>query len=487
MAALTRQKKPLSPPAHTQQRRWFEALMAIIALTNFTLVVVDLSYVRFRDLYLRFLPEFTAWYGETFKGMEPERATMLYLATVDRLEEQVAQTGLQSPEAESLLAELRTQSEEMIDENPFQVANKSGVLEQIKQLMRDRVGSDSAKEAFNIFWSRPYYLKNLWADEIAFFNAAIEPRMETNYFRGIGFDGAPIDWFWKIDTWFIGLFGVELLARSFYISRRYKNFTWIDAVLTRWYDLLLVMPFSAMRLPSLSLLRILPLAVRLDKSRLVDLEPVANRINRFLISQVAIELTEVVILRIIDQAQTLLRNGDLASWLLAVGSGRRYIDINGVNEIQVISQHVTGVVVDQVLPQLKPEIDAILSHSVDQALNQTPGYQGFRQIPGLGSVPQQVSQQLVAQISESFYKAIKAALEDEQGAALMQSLITKFGDTLRSEAQQAESLEDIQALTITLLEEIKINYVKQVAAEDWDSLEEKRYRLYDVTQEAERR
>jgi hypothetical protein len=71
---------------------------------------------------------------------------------------------------------------------------------------------------------------------------------ETNYFRGIAIDGGPIDLFWTIDIWFILLFAIELLARSLPQSPLQKPHL-LDAVLWRWYDLLLIIPFSAMRLP----------------------------------------------------------------------------------------------------------------------------------------------------------------------------------------------------------------------------------------------
>jgi hypothetical protein len=67
------------------------------------------------------------------------------------------------------------------------------------------------------------------------------------------------------------------------------------------------------------------------------------------------------VLRIIDQMQNLIQEGNVAEWLLSTGTGRRYIDINGVNELQVISKQLTNLVVNDVVPQLKPEIDALLA------------------------------------------------------------------------------------------------------------------------------
>jgi len=481
MAALARPHK--IPRRRSARGLWFERLMALMALLNLVLVSFDLSYIRFRDFYLKLVPELTEWYGATYKGIEPERSTVTYLETVDRLEEQVAQTGLQSRQATILLNQLQQQSIELIDENPFQVADKSGTLERIKNMMRDRIGTDSAKVAFRTFWSEDYLSQNRWSEEIDFFNDDIKPLMQTNYFRRIGIDGLPLDWFWKVDAWFILVFGLELTARSIYLCRRYKNVTWLDALLWRWYDLLLVLPFSAVRMPVLGLSRTITVAIRLDQSRLIDLQPLRNRINRFFISQVAVELTEVVILRIIDQCQNLIRAGDVTRWLIDAGTGRRYIDINGIDELQVMSQGFVTILVEQVLPQIKPEIDAVLHHSVSQVLEQTPAYGNLRQLPGIGTIPDQLAQRLVAEISTNAYGALKANLDDEQGATLMRSLIAKLTERLRYEVQQDDTLDEFQTLTVALLEEVKLNYVRRLAAEDVEQLMEERYRLYNVTQE----
>jgi hypothetical protein len=459
--------------------------MALIALINLILVTFDVSYIRFRDLYLKVAPEFTTWYGETFKGIEPDRTTTHYLETVDLLEEQVSQTGLDSIQARSILSQLQQQSISIIDENPFEIADKSGTLELIKNKMRDRIGTDSAKNAFLDFWSEPYLRENGWSQEIDYFNTDIKPLFETNYFRSIAIDGGPTDLFWTIDIWFILLFAIELLARSVYLSRHYKNLTLLDAVLWRWYDLLLIIPFSGLRLPLLGLLRVIPVAIRLNQSQLVDLEPLQNRVNRFFISQVAVELTEVVVLRIIDQMQNLIQEGNVTEWILSTGTGRRYIDINGVNELQVMSQQLTNLLVNDVVPQLKPEIDALLQHSVVQVLDQSPAYKGFRQIPGIGGVPDQIAHQIVGQVSENAYDVVRAALQDEKGAQLTQNLVSKLMDTTRTEVQKKGMIDDLEALTTALLEEVKLNYVRRLAAEDIDRLIEQRYQIYNVTQESQ--
>ncbi|MEM6839435.1 MAG: hypothetical protein AAF609_21650 [Cyanobacteria bacterium P01_C01_bin.120] len=474
MAALTRSSKKRRPIVRATAL-WFERIVALIALINLILVLFDISYIRFRDIYLRFLPEFTTWYGELFKGIEPERTTVKYLNTIDSLEEQVAQTGLQSRQAESLLADLQTQSAAIVDENPFEIANKSGTLERIKNAVRDRVGVESSKAAFNEFWSEDYLTDQGWTQEITFFNEEIVPLFETNYFRGIGEDGQPQDDFWKIDGWFVSFFALELLLRSLYISRRYKNYTLLDAVLLRWYDLLFFLPFWRW-------LRAIPVAVRVNQSQLINLIPLRNRVNRIFISTFAIELTEIVVLRIVDQVQNLVRDGDVAKWLLAVGNQNQYIDINGVNEVEAIADRLTKITLYQVLPGVKPEVDALLQHSIIQALEQAPGFQNFRGLPGIGNLPDQIAHQVVSQISQNLYQTVTGALEDEAGAELTRNLVAKVGETLRYEVQQNKTVDELEQWTVALLEEIKINYVKQLSVEDVDRLREDNYKLYDLTQ-----
>jgi hypothetical protein len=457
------------------QRLWFEKLMAAIALLNFLLVLLDLSYVPWRDFYLTQAPEFTQWYGEQVKGMSAERFTVHYLDKVEALEEQVALSGLQSDQAAALLADLQIMSDQLIDENPFQGAGKSGTLERIKHRMREHLDRDSAKEAFALFWSQPYLTQAGWQDTIGFFNQAIAPLLATNYYRQIGFDGYPVDRFWQIDLWFTGLFALEFLARTIYLSRRYRGTSWLDAVIWRWYDLLLLLPFWRW-------LRIIPVTVRLNQSNLVNLDPINNRIIRSLVAGVAIEITELVVVQIIDQIQSIIRQGDVARWLLSPEGGRRYIDINGINEIEVISSRLIHVLTYQVLPQLKPDVEALLTHTITTVLNSSPAYARLQTLPGIKDWSEQLTQRLVSDIAQNGYQAIITSLEDETGGNLMKQLVGHLTKAFRSEIQQNDAIDELQSLSIAFLDEIKINYIKRVEAEDIETLQERKKELYGITQ-----
>lgn len=79
----------------TSRSHWLERLIAIIAVVNFCLVLFDLSYVPWRDLYLQQAPSLTQLCDQ-IKDIEPHRETQTYFNKVNELE-QFMQTGLQTP------------------------------------------------------------------------------------------------------------------------------------------------------------------------------------------------------------------------------------------------------------------------------------------------------------------------------------------------------------------------------------------------------
>ncbi|MBF2065704.1 MAG: hypothetical protein IGS39_14965 [Calothrix sp. C42_A2020_038] len=443
---------------------WFERLMAITATINLGLVLFDLSYIHWRDLYLRNLPELTRLY-DPIKGIEPHRETEAYLAAVKVVSEQVIQTGLQSPQVEVQLEELRRLSVEMIETNPFTIANKSGTLERIKNRMRDRTSERSAKRSFAKFWSQSYLGQNGWNQEIEFFNRRVKPLIATNYYRQIGENGEFIDNFFWIDLPFILIFGLELLVRSFFIKRRHPEFSWLEAIIWRWYNLFFLIPFWRT-------LRVIPVGVRLDKARIVNFQSIRIQIHRGIVSNFAEDLTEIIVVRVINQIQGSVKRGELTRWLLQKESIRPYIDINNINEIEAISTILVQTIIYQVIPKIQPEIIAILRHNIDTALNQTPIYKNLHVLPGVGVVQNQIAEQIATQIATNLYNAIISAVEDPVSAKLSSQLIQRFTDTLGAEIQKKQVVTEVQSLLFDFLEEVKLNYVQRLSQEDINQIVE---------------
>ncbi len=452
--------------------RWADRAMAAIALLNLGLVLFDWSYIPLRAYYLAVLPAATEWYGATFKGIEPHRFTEQYLAKVDALK---AAGGLTSPQATGLLQDLRTSSEEMIDENPFEAAGKTGTLERIKNRMRREVGTESSKQAFNTFWSRSYLQQTGEAEAIAFFDRNIRPLIQSNYYRGIGEDSQPFDRFWRLDGLFMALFAIDLLVRLSHLRRRYPRTGWLDVALWRWYDLFFLLPYWRW-------LRVIPTAIRLNRSRLVNLEPLRNRVTRGFITSISRELTEVVLLQGIEQFQNVLRQGELSQRLLQASQGRRYIDLNGIDEIEAIARQLINLVVHRILPDIKPELEALLQHTLTSVLEQSPVYRNMLHVPGMGALSSQISDRIISEATQTAYASLVSALDDPKGIQLTQQLIQRIGSELTAELSRGNTSKEIEALLVAWLDELKVNYVENLSTQDIEALQQQNYHLYEITQ-----
>lgn len=482
--------KKLSPSTRQARRNlWFERGMASLALLNFILVLFDLSYIPLRDFWLQGrikilnltleipLPPITKWY-DPIKDIEPYRDTQQYVKRVDELERQISQTGVQSKEVEAILQDLRRRSTEIIDTNPFQVANKTGSLEKIKNRMREHIFKSreaSAKDSFRTFWSQNYLATQSRAKGLNFFDHEIRPLFETNYYRQIGENGQPADYFGVIDLPFFVLFGLEFLARTWLISRRRSGINWLDAMLWRWYDIFLLLPVWRW-------LRIIPVTIRLSQAELIDLDRIQKQISQGFVANIAEDLTEVVVVRLINQVQTSIRDGDIANWL-SQRQVRPYIDLNNTDEVAGLTALVMQLTVYQVLPKIRPDIEALLQHHLEKILNQAPAFQGLQKLPGMEQLQHELTGRLVKEISQAIYDGINSAMtEDPEGEKLFRQLIQNLSESLGSEIQAKQTLQKIQSLLTDLLEEIKVNYVERLSEEDLEAVLEQTRAIRQIAQ-----
>ncbi|WP_219336045.1 hypothetical protein [Chroococcidiopsis thermalis] len=434
---------------------WLERLVALVVLLNFFLVLFDLSYIPWRDFYFEKLPQIVQQY-DPIKGIEPHRETTRYLAQFQQIKQEIEQTGIQSPEVENLLAQMRQLSNELIEDNPFAIAQKTGHLENIKNQVRDRVHINSAHQAFDTFWSQAYLNRAGWERELDFFTTNLQPLIETNYYRGINTQGKFIDRFWLIDLPFIAFFGLEILIRTFIISRQRPDLNWLEALLRRWYDLFLLLPFWRW-------LRVIPVTIQLYQAQLLNLEPVRKQIKYDFVTNFAEEMTEIVGVRLIDQMQDSIERGDAAEWLLRTGRYQPYININNTNEVQEIANRLLRMTIYQVIPKVQTEIESLLHYSIENAIKKTQMYQQIQHLPGMDTLPRQVSSKLANDISQSTYTTLTNLLEDPIVIEKSSHLIQNFSIALETEVKKQHNLQALKSLFVDLLEEVKINYVKDIA------------------------
>ncbi|MDJ0682833.1 MAG: hypothetical protein QNJ18_23600, partial [Xenococcaceae cyanobacterium MO_167.B52] len=400
------------------------------------------------------------------KGIVPHRMTQKYIAKVDQLKQELklVNNDWDSPAVKNILGELRRRSIEMIQNDSFAEAGKSGNLERIKNIMREHLPNEekSSKQAFWQFWTKEH-LQNRWEEEYNFYNQEIKPLMATNYYRHIGENGGYINNFGYIDFPFGVLFGLEFLARTWYISRTRIGISWRDAMLWRWYDLFFIFPLWRW-------LRIIPITIRLNQARIISLRAVEKQISQGIVAGIAEDVTEVVTIRLINQIQTSISQGDIGR-LVEGNKTNSYIDLNNTNETAEIIKILAETIVNHVLPAIQPEAETLLQYSINKALAQTTAYQGLRILPGGDRIITRLTQQLVTQSYEVLSNTLQAILaEDQQFEKLLNSLFANISQSFTTEIKAQKSLTQIEALLVDFLEEVKINYVQRLSSEDVEQI-----------------
>ncbi len=499
MALSTRKYKS------TRGRLWFEKLMAILALINLILVFFDLSYIPLRDFWLQgrlqiFLKLGTLEYEipnppvkvlpfnitpvyDLVKGIEPQRFTSEYLDRVAELNALLAQNQSNpSPEniirIDNLLADLREKSAQMIAEDPFKVANKTGTLERIKRKMRLHVFNNknaSATHSFNIFWSRSNLTEN-YQQELEFFNEQIKPLIATNYFRPVGETGQPVDNFGLIDLPFGLIFLTEFLLRTLIISRRYTGVNWFDAMLWRWYDVFLFLPFFRT-------LRLIPVVIRLNQAQLLNLSRVQRQISQGFVANIAVDLTEVVVIQIINQLQNSIKKGELTNFI-SMYDNQKYIDLNNIDETKEIVKLISNLMVRDVLPKLETDIEKLFQHVILQGLKESPAWQNLAKLPGAEQLNKGITEQIAKQVYQNLYNILFVIVEEDPVYdQILEKIFQDFRKIMSSEIKAQKSMQTIEYLLTALLEEVKVNYVERLAEEDIEEILEQKRALLQAAEQ----
>ena len=429
---------------------WRSRIVALIALINFVLVSFNLSYLPLRDIYFHHAPWLVRIY-DPVKGIEPHPDTETYLRTSDRLIGKIEKGQAVDP---VLLASLRQQSIYLIEENPFLASSKQAIFAKLKHRMEYRLQTRSAKRAFNRFWSQEYLSQTNALEELAFFNDKIKPLLEVNYYRRTDANGMYIDRFWRIDIWFIIFFGIEYLARTSIVARKDKR-SWLDALLRYWYDALMCLPFWRW-------LRIIPVTVRLHKTKLFNLEGILKQITHEPAAYLSQRASMFTIVRLLNQSQEIISSGAIADTLLSSEG----IKVGDSDKIDKIVDRLISLTIFQVLPQVQPDLEDLLRYSLKEALQESELYQTVRGIPGLDNLPTGAIEQLADYLAQATYDVLSNSYTDAEGKILFNRLSKNFSDVLGRQIQNQATQSEIQILLSDLLEEWKLNYIKNAQQRD---------------------
>jgi hypothetical protein len=465
----------LSAQRVTASRLWrhWDRAVALWAGLNLLWVLFDITYIPLRTFWLQrnltplpqvplvvpltLLPDITPLY-DPVKGIEPHRETEAYLAAFTRLDEAL-QAG---SNAETIAALSRRQVDltvAMINENPFAASGNSGTLETIKNRLRQRAGLESAKQAADRLLSAAWLEQRSWLEERRFWQQQVLPLVATSYWRSIDENGRPTDHVWRTDLLlFQSVFALDILLRMLRLRRRFPGLSWRDALLRRWIDLPLLLPFWRW-------MRVVPVVERLSQAQLINVEPLRAAVSRAVVSLLALELFEVLALQLVDGTQSLIRSSQWPRWIRSL---RSHQSVGGADEQQLVDLiRLWGpLLLGQVTPRLQPELQSLLGHTLQQQL---------REVPGGAIVPAGVSRQLAVGVVDSLLglsrgTAERLARSDDRQSALLQQAIDRFWEELAASLEQPGTLERSQELLYALLQQLKLNYLAQMNRAGIDAL-----------------
>ncbi|MBM5826980.1 MAG: hypothetical protein FJ050_02830 [Cyanobacteria bacterium M_surface_7_m2_040] len=467
-------------------RRW-DRFVALWASLNLLWVAFDLTYVPLRSFWLQrnlyplpgtplvvplgFIPDVTPWV-DPIKGIEPHRETEAYLKQFQQLEQAMAQAGntsVLSPRQQQLLLQQAQMTVALIDSNPFLAANASGTLEKLKNRLRQRADQDSAKVSATLLLSPSWMASHPWPAEQRFWRQQILPLVATNYWRSIDENGRPTDHVWRVDLLlFQSVFALDILLRVIRLRRRLPGLSWRDAVLRRWIDLPLLLPFGRW-------LRLLPTVERLQTSGLINFEPLRAVISRAVVALLALELFEVLALQLLDGAQSLIRSRDWPRRLRALRSHQSVNTPQLDQELVALVRIWAPLLLSQVLPRLAPELQRLLGYSLRQSLQGSMVPAPLRQLEPLLQLESGLSSQLAGSMTRSLLELSRTtgnqlARTDTAQLELLQRSIDRFWEELAAALESGPVLNQTQELLNALLESFKGTYLSQISRSEVTSL-----------------
>lgn len=457
------------PPRRGLLRLVYELFYCTVLGVNLLMVFFDATYlmrvpytnITVRDFYLRHAPQelryrYTAedyardpalrlqglthdplrLFYDPVKGIERHRFTDDYLARYAALREYLSQNGeLNTPAGQELLSALSEKSVEMIETNPFATANKSGALELIKNRMRDRFAIDSGKQSFQRFFSVENLSAERRAAELKFFDERILPVIQSNYFRWIGEDGEPKDFFHTYDLYFVAFFWLDFLVR--WIVALYKGSyrRWFLFPVRHWHEVFLLFPPD--HAAFFRLLRVIPFFSRMRQNGFLPDSGLAPEIIHDNAAIIAEEISGMVLVNILAQIQTIIRERGLKELVSLSEEG-------ALDEVQDLLETQASLISSSVVPEIQPQITELVQYSLRRAMDRwvaSPIGPGVRLI--------------LANVNQHVARGLESALAEKEGLDRMSNITRTFIHTLLREMSREENVRVLEKQIAQLLEGVK--------------------------------
>jgi hypothetical protein len=117
--------------------------------------------------------------------------------------------------------------------------------------------------------------------------------------------------------------------------------------------------------------------------------------------------------------------------------------------------HSLTTVVEKVLPEVSPQLEALISRSVYQALDESPAFQGLKRVPLIGTLHERVIPMVVAEVLAGTQAGLMKAVHDPESRRLTEEAIHKVSTTLIEQLARTGTEAEIKEMAVKMLEEQK--------------------------------
>jgi hypothetical protein len=430
-------------------RSLWDLFMVWVVIINLTLILFDLSYLWLRPIYFKHLPIITRIYDPVL-GIRPHPLTDGLIDRAAETEELLALDPT-APALDDLLFDLERLTTRVFVEDPFLRSGQTENLAAIWTTMARETGKtvssttnpDIVAEVARDFWSGP---PELLRHRFALFDQQIEPRLAINYFRGYDLNGKLIDHFWKIDLPFLILFWIEFVVRWTLAIRRRTYARWYFYPIFYWYDLLSLIPVTALR--PLRLLRVISIYMRLRQSDLSRVgRDVLSRGVAYISNIITEEVSDRVAVRILDEYREEIVDGTHVRIARSTVEPRREeIERVLVGQIRAILTD------DETIERFRHLLQLNLANAVEES-------ESLRSLP----LPHVVVKPVVSTVGEvlldTTLETISTTLDSDEGQEALQAL----ADSILEAVFYGPALGEIESLAKDISLQV-IDHMKEVVA-----------------------
>ncbi|WP_269622536.1 hypothetical protein [Prochlorococcus marinus] len=455
----------------------WEKLLAFIAIINLGWILFDISYIPLRSFWLnrsiyitnsssislKWIPNITDAYDK-IKGIKTDEKSKENQIIFKALSKEIKNGDrTESNLVQQLLKQYESSTIDLLKSLPSRLPDSVNKVETIKTHLYERSEESNYIIGIKKLLSKNYISNDQLKSELLFWETEILPLIRTNYSRIINQNGTYMQSSWKIDFPFQILFLIDIILSIYKTKRKFPKIKLSNAILKRWIDLPLLLPF-------MRLLRLIPITERISKAKLIQFEPIRAVISQWVVALVAIEIIEILTFRTIDSIQNIIRSPILPEKIRGLCSYQS-IQKKETSEISDFIRIWVPLLLKKIGPNMRPQLISLFEHAIQRSLenNSFPKVLKNNKIIEIAesTISIQMASSLVDTIIEwSKNTGTEISKKDIVLEALALKVIDRFWEEIASSLEDDTLLKNSQFLLTSILEEFKLLSLNEFTSQD---------------------